>query len=341
MKTKDGRSLSHETLEELRIQAVKAVIERKQSPEKVMEVLGLHRTNIYKWLKIHKEKGYKGLTSVKAKGPSSKITSIEEGKLKKWLIKDPRQLHFDFGLWTLEMIRTLIEREFNKTLHLTTVSRLLSRMGFTHQKPLFRAFQQDPVKVEKWLREDYPAIRKEAKKEKRQIFFEDESGFRSTDAKGKTWAPEGKRPIVRTTGARFGLNAISAISPNGTLRFGVYEGSFNGEVFIDFLKKLLDSVPGNLTLIVDGHPSHKQKKVTAFVKNTEGRLKLYFLPPYSPELNPDELVWQQVKQVVKRKMIGGPSQFKAQILSLMHSLQKQKSKLIRLFSHPDVAYVEG
>ena len=339
MKTKDGRSLSHEALEVIRIEAVKAVIERKQSPEKVMQVMGLHRANIYKWLKIYKEKGYKGLESVKAKGPKSKITSAEEKKLKKWLIKDPRQLRFDFGLWTLEMVQTLIEHKFNKKLHITSVGRLLQRIGFTHQKPLFRAWQQDPVKVEKWLKEEFPAIKKEARKENRQLFFEDESGFRSTDAKGKTWAPKGERPIVRTTGARFGLNAISAISPKGTLRFSLYEGNFNGGVFIDFLKKLLESVEGNITLIVDGHPSHKQKQVKAFIENTQGRLKLYFLPPYSPELNPDELVWQQVKQVVKRKMIGGPLQFKAHIASLLHSLQKKNSKLISLFSHPDVAYV--
>lgn len=339
MKTKDGRSLSHEVLEAMRIEAVKAVIERKQSPETVMKVMGLHRANIYPWLKIYKEKGYEGLMSTKAKGREPKVNTAEERKLKKWLMKDPRQLHFEFGLWTLEMIQTLIEKKFGKKIHLTTVSRLLERMGFTHQKPLFRAYQQDPVKVEKWLKEDFPTIKKEAKKEKRQIYFEDESGFRSTDNKGKTWAPKGERPIVKTTGARFGLNAISALSTKGELRFSLYEGSFNGEVFIDFLKKLLAGTSQNITLIVDGHPAHKQKQVKAFIESTGGRLKLYFLPPYSPELNPDELVWQQAKQIIKRKMIGGPLLFKAEIASILHSLQKQKDKLISLFSHPDVAYV--
>ena len=140
----------------------------------------------------------------------------------------------------------------------------------------------------------------------------------------KTWAQKGKRPIVRTTEARFGFNAISAVSPKGELKFSVYEGSFTGSVFIDFLKRLLSSVTGNIALIVDGHPVHKGKKVRDFVEKTNGRLKMYFLPPYSPELNPDELVWQQAKSVTKRSMIGGPKQFKAQIQSLLHSLQKQR-----------------
>lgn len=340
MKKSDGRKLSHEVLEEMRIQAVKAVIQRKQSPEKVIAVLGFHRSCIYDWLKLYRKGGYKALKSSKAKGPEPKIGRTEEKKLIRWLMKDPRQLHFDFGLWTLEMIQELIRQKFNKEMHVTTVSRLLDRIGFTHQKPLFRAWQQDPEKVQRWFEEEYPAIQKEAKKENRQIFFEDEAGFRSTDAKGKTWSPKGNRPIVKTTGARFGLNAISAVSPKGELRFSLYDGPFNGEVFIDFLQRLLDSVEGNITLIVDGHPVHKRIKVKEFIEGTHGRLKMYFLPPYSPELNPDELVWQQTKGITKRKMIGGPKQFKAQIQSILHSLQKQKDKIISLFSHPDVAYAK-
>lgn len=338
MKKSDGRRLSHEVLEAIRIQAVKAVIQRKQSPERVIEVLGFHRSRIYAWLKLYREGGYKALKSSKAKGPEPKINKTEEKKLVRWLIKDPRQLSFDFGLWTLEMVKELIKQKFGKDLHITTVDRLLDRIGFTHQKPLFRAWQQDPDKVQVWFENEYPAIKEEAVEEDRQIFFEDEAGFRSTDTKGKTWAKKGERPVVRTTGARFGFNAISAVTAKGELRFSLYEGSFTGEVFIDFLKRLLDSVEGNVTLIVDGHPVHKRIKVKEFIESTNGRLKMYFLPPYSPELNPDELIWQQTKGLTKRKMIGGPKQLKAHVQSLLHSLQKRKDKIVKLFSHPDVAY---
>ena len=340
MKKNDGRKLSHEALEHIRIQAVRAVKYGKKSPEKVIDALGFHRSCIYKWLKVFEEKGWKGLRSSKSSGPQPKITDAEVKKLKKWLNKNPRQLQFDFGLWTLETVQELILRKFKKQVSISTVERILiNRVGFTWQKPLFRAWQQDEEEVEEWLDEKYPDIRKEAKEEKRQIFFEDEAGFKSTCNSGKTWAEKGKRPIVKTTGARFGVNAISAISLKGELRFSLYEKSFTGKVFIDFLERLLGTVEGNITLIVDGHPVHKQKAVKEFIANTNGRLKMYFLPPYSPELNPDELVWQRAKTLVKRKTIGGPKQFKRQIHSILHSLQKQKDKLKSIFSHPDVAYV--
>lgn len=340
LRKKDGRKLEHGISEWIREEAVKRVIKGCESPEVVIASYGLHRANIYKWLKLYKEGGWKALKAKKAKGPEHKITKEEEKKLKRFLMKDPRQLHFNFGLWTLEMVQSLIQQKFHKQLHLTTVDRLLNRIGYTHQKPLFRAWQQDPGRVEKWLDEEYPKIKKEAKKEKRQIFFEDEAGFRSTDTKGKTWAPRGKRPIVRTTGARFGFNAISAVSAKGALRFGLYEGSFDGDVFIDFLKKLLTTLDGKITLIVDGHPVHRRKKVQEFVDETKGKLKLYFLPPYSPEMNPDEFIWQATKSITKRATVSGPSQFKLHVSSILHSLQKQKTRILSIFSHPDVAYAK-
>lgn len=337
---KDGRKLEHGILEWIRKEAVKRVVKGSESPEAVIASYGLASTNIYKWIRLYKRGGWKALKSTKAKGPEKKITKKEEKQLKRWLVKDPRQLHFNFGLWTLEMIQQLIKQKFHKELHVTTVDRLLDRMGYTHQKPLFRAWQQDSARVQKWLDEEYPAIKKEAKKEGRNIFFEDEAGFRSTDTKGKTWATRGKRPIVRTTGARFGFNAISAVSAKGELRFSIYEENFDGDVFIDFLNRLLDGVHGKITLIVDGHPVHKRKKVQEFVNGTKGKLKLYFLPPYSPERNPDEFIWQAAKAITKRAMITGPEQFKLQVGSILHSLQKRKERIISIFSNPDVIYAK-
>lgn len=340
LRKKDGRKLDHGVSEWIRKEAVKRVIKGGESPEAVIASYGLHRTNIYKWIRLYKKGGLSALKSKKAKGPERKITGKEIKQLKRWLIKDPRQLHFHFGLWTLEMVQLLIKRKFQKELHLTTVDRLLDRIGYTHQKPLFRAWQQDPRRVQKWLGEEYPAIRKEAKMENRKIFFEDEAGFRSTDTKGKTWSARGKRPIVRTTGARFGFNAISAVSAKGEFRFSLYEDSFNGDIFIDFLKRLLNSVHGRITLIVDGHPVHKRKKVQEFIDGTRGRLKLYFLPPYSPERNPDEFIWQAAKGITRRAMVVGPEQFKRQVGSILHALQKRKDRIISIFSNPDVAYAK-
>ena len=341
MKTlrRDGRKLNHEISEFVRLEAVKRVVKGKESPEAVIASYGLHRSNIYKWIGKYRRGGWKALKSEKSSGPKPKITKEEKKKLSACLIKNPQQLHFDFGLWTLCMVQELIRRKFGKKVSIWTVSRILRGIGFTKQKPLYRAWQQDPERVERWLRGEYPKIRREAKREKREIWFGDESGFRSTDHRGTTWGKRGETPIVRTTGARFGASSISAVTKKGSLRFMIYQGSFVAATCVGFLRRLMENQRRPVTLIWDGHPVHKTKAVAGFVESTGGKLKIYVLPPYSPEMNPDEQVWNNVKGSITRKMIGGPSQFIASIRSRLHSLQKQTDLIRSFFSHPDVAYV--
>lgn len=148
MKLTDGRKLNHKQLEYIRIQAVRAVNKDKRSPEEVIKTFGLHRSNIYKWLKLYKEVGIKALVMKKSKGAEPKITDVEKKVISKLLLKNPQQLQFDFGLWTLDMVKGLIKREFNKDVSIWTVSRILQSIGFTKQKPLFRAYQQDALKVD-------------------------------------------------------------------------------------------------------------------------------------------------------------------------------------------------
>jgi len=253
-------------------------------------------------------------------------------------MKNPLQLHFDFGLWTLEMVRELIRRKFAKSISIPTVTRLLTEIGYSRQKPLQRAYEQNPERVRLWKQEEYPAILKEAKRERREIYFEDESGFRSTGSGGTTWSRKGQTPIVRKTGKRYGVNSVSAISRRGKLWFMLFEGTCTADVFIVFLKRLLRNNRSPVTLIVDGHPTHKTKAVRHFIASSNGMLKLYFLPPYSPELNPDEQVWNNAKHFLKRKSVGGKHQFVAEIRRHLRSLQRQTEKVSRFFLHPDVAY---
>jgi transposase len=337
----DGRKLSHEALESIRIHAVNLVVKGKKSPEKVVEALGFGRPIIYTWLKKYAQGGIKALLGKKAQGPERKITEIERKKLKKLLIKNPRQLHFDFGLWTLWMVQELIKREFGKRVCYQTISNMLHEMGFSVQKPQYRASEQDEKKVEEWKKKTYPALKREAKKEGRVVFWQDEAGFRSEHHSGTTWGEKGKRPVVKATGHRHSCNGISAITSKGEINFMLYHGKFNAKLFISFLKRLLEGREKPVTILVDGHPVHKAKAVTAFVASTEGKLKMYFLPPYSPELNPDEQVWQATKHVVKRKMAKTFAEFKGDIRSALHSLQKQPSKIASFFHHPDVVYVTG
>ena len=298
MKKRDGRTLDHKTLEDIRIHAVQRV-EAGESPEDVIRVLGFGRTVIYDWLAKYREGGLDALRAKPIAGRPSKL----QGKQLKWLYqtitsKNPLQMHFEFALWTRGMMRELIRERFGVGLSEVSVGRLLKKLGLSPQKPLGRAYEQNPEFVERWLAEDYPKIQALAKKERATLYFSDEAGVRSDFHSGTTWAPKGKTPIVEATGQRYGMNIISAISPRGEMRFMTVEGRMNAGKFIEFLKRLLHNAERPVYLIVDSHPSHRARKVFEFVRKTKGKLRLFFLPPYSPELNPDELVWNHLKTMV-------------------------------------------
>lgn len=337
----DGRKLSHGQSEYIRKQAVKAVRVDKRSPEEVIKVFGLHRSCIYRWLNKYDVGGLESLDSRKAKGPASKITPQQKQQLGKMLLKNPTQLSFEYALWTIQMIVDLIERKFKVHYSVVQVSYILKEIGFSKQKPLQRANEQDPQKVVQWLQKGYPAIKKEAKKENRNIFFADEAGFHSTAQYGGTWAPKGETPIIRTTGKRIKVNCISAVNNNGMMRFMLYEGNFNSERFIEFLKRMLHKQTTPISLIVDGHSTHKTNKVKEFVASTEGKLKIYYLPPYSPELNPDEFVWNNAKQkVAKGKYQSEKNKvtFKDNVKTTMTEIQKNKKLVMSFYCEQNVAY---
>lgn len=337
----DGRKLTHEQSEYIRIQSVKMVRKAGRSPEEVIKIFGLHRANIYKWLKKYDQYGEEGLKSTRATGPQPKLTPQQKYRLKKILFKSPLQLKLDFecALWTIEMVRTLIWKKFAVNYTASHVHNILNEIGYSNQRPIERAYQQDPVKVEKWLSKEYKAIKREAKKEGRVIYFEDEAGFHETASYGKTWAPKGKTPIIKSTGARIKVNCISAISSKGKLHFMLFDGNFNQGVFINFLKKLMYNQKKKITLIVDGHSSHTTKAVKEYVASKKGKLKIYLLPPYSPELNPDELVWNNAKQkTAKKKYSRAKLSFKEMVNRILIDIQRDTALLKSFFYQKDVAY---
>lgn len=335
----DGRKLSHADTELIRKQAVRAIKFDNQSPEDVAKTLGMHRGTIYKWLKIYDTKGEAGLDSTKAKGPEPKLTLAQKRQLFKWLSKNPLQLKFEFALWTIEMIAQLIYDKFGVTYSSVHVGRILKEIGFSWQRPIERAYQQDPEKVNAWLKKTYPAIKREAKKEKRTIYFGDEAGFHITAQYGKTWAPVGQTPTIKTSGLREKVNCISAISNQGLIRFMLYDERFTGKLFVKFLQRLMHKQTGNVTLIVDGHKSHFTADVKAYLEKMDGKLKIYALPPYSPELNPDELVWNNAKQkVAKKKHTVKRGGFKDFVQGIMKNIQKNTELLKAFFCDPNVVY---
>ena len=337
----DGRKINRKALEEIRIRAVKRV-EAGESPEVVIKALGITRPRIYEWIAKYREGGLEALRSKKATGRPSKLAGHDLQKIYKIVVgKDPRQMKFEFALWTRAMIRELISREFGVRMSEVSVGRLLKKLGLSPQRPKRSAHQQDSKLVIDWMARDFPAIKKMAKKEGAELFFGDEASVRSDYHSGTTWAPIGKTPVVKTTGSRFKVNLISAVSGRGNLRFMATEERVTGKVFCTFLKRLIANAKGKVFLIVDNHPVHRSKVVKEFVKSTNGQLKLFYLPPYSPELNPDEQVWNYVKNHnIGRQTSTGKKEFLKRVMRVMRSLQNLPEKVISFFRHPIIKYVD-
>lgn len=339
MEKLDGRKLDHKTREAIRKRAVQRIL-AGESPEAVAQTLGYHRSAVYQWLNRHKEGGIEALTYKKIPGAKPKLTATQKKKIFDIVtLKNPEQLKFPFALWTLAMVRQLIIDQFKVTLSEVSVGRLLKELGLTPQKPLRRAWQQDPVRVEKWLSEEYPAIQKEAKKLGATIYFGDEAGVRSDYHSGTTWALKGQTPVVRTTGSRFSINMISAVSAKGAMRFMTIKGRTTTDTFIEFLERLIKNQEKPVFLIVDGHPVHRSKRVQLFVGATKGKLKLFILPPYSPELNPDEQVWTHLKHHRLGKMvIKTKEELETKVKSALRSIQRTTSLVTSFFRHKECCY---
>ncbi len=339
MKSGDGRALSHEALEEIRIRAVRRV-EEGESPEVVIRALGFGRTVIYDWLAKYREGGIEALRAKPVPGRPPKLA----GPQLRWIYqtvtsKNPLQLRFEFALWTRAMVRDLIRERFGVRLSEVSVGRLLRKLGLSPQRPLRRAYEQDPKLVDTWLAKEFPKIQALAKRERAELFFGDEAGIRSDFHAGTTWAPRGVTPVVPATGQRFGLNLISAISPRGELRFMTVEGRMNADKFIEFLRRLLHGARRRVFLIVDRHPAHRAKKVRDFVEATGGRLRLFFLPSYSPELNPDELVWNHLKNHgIGKRVVQSREHLRKLATAHLRSLARMPERVRRFFQHPSLRY---
>ncbi len=339
MHNNDARCLDHKTLSELRKRAVSSV-QGGQAPPDVADAFGVTRAAVYGWLALYRRGGWSALDARKRGGRPPKL----DGKTLAWVYrtvtsKNPLQLKFTFALWTARMVGELIRQETGVQLSKASVCRLLGQLGLTPQRPVWRAYQQRPEDVQRWLTREYPEIHALAKREKATIFFGDEAGVRSDHHAGTTWAPKGRTPVVSSTGARFGLNLISAVSAQGEFRFMVTNGRVGARVFVDFLKRLLHNADRPIFLIVDGHPAHKAVLVKQFVATLNGRLRLFFLPPYSPELNPDERVWNDLKNnSVGRKVIANPAELKRQVVGHLRSIQKSPDRIQGYFRNETTKY---
>jgi transposase len=255
--------------------------------------------------------------------------------------KDPRQYGFEFGLWTRRIVQVLIQEKMGIELGLTAVGRLLASLEITPQKPLRRAYERDPKAVEGWLKETYPKLRKRAKQAGAMIFFLDEAGFQSDPPLGRTYGLKGKTPVVVTSGQRQSINVISAVNAQGAFWAATYTGKLNAESFIAFLKNFMKGRPGRVFLVVDGHPAHKANTVKQYVQSLKGRLELHFLPPYAPDLNPDEFVWSHMKgNGVSKKPLKKNESLRERMEQDIADLQRNRKLVRSFFCAESVAYAK-
>lgn len=340
MKIRDARSLPTVAQEDLRCKAVKAVLEGKKQVE-IAKIFGVTRQAVGKWVKAYREGGTM-ILKAKPKGRPKGGTLLpwQAAQIAKAVIdRHPEQLKLPFYLWTREAVSELIERKFGVLLSVWTVGRYLKRWGFTPQKPLRRAFERDPKAVRRWLEEEYPAIRKQAKTEGAEIYWGDEMGLRSDYVVGRSYGRRGETPVIPGTGQHFGCNMISAITNRGRLNFMVFNRLFRVDVFLDFLKRLVRQAERKVFLIVDGHPVHRSGKAKAWLKKNAHRICLFFLPAYSPELNPDEMLNQDVKSnAVRRRRAHNQDELLKNVRGYLRCRQHQSHVVKKYFEEQHVRY---
>ena len=341
MRHSDFRSLTPQAQEAIRFKAM-AALRAGRSKTEVARIFGVSRQAIHTWVAQHQQSGKEALRAKRrGRPPGGRLNRRQEKTLAR-LIRDhcPDQLKLPFYLWTREAVSELIARRFGVRLSVWTAGRLLARWGFTAQKPVRRAFEQDTQEVQSWLTRRYPAIRALARREKAVIFWADEMGLRSDHAAGRSFSPRGQTPVIWGTGQRFGCNLISAITNRGHLQFMVFKHRFTVSVFLKFLRRLLRQNRGRkIFLVLDGHPVHLAQAAIRWFKRHRAALRVYFLPGYSPELNPDECLNQDVKTnalgrtrpLDRAEMIGN-------VRAYLRSTQANRSLVKQYFQEKHVRY---
>ncbi len=335
----EGRKLSHDKLEEIRFQAVRAVQEGAITQGGGARPGSLRQPRLY----------LVGRVPCRGLGRVAREESDGSPEAAEWQT-DPLALQYHHPEESSSTPAALclvdaapdahphyaeVWREVKSRLHRPVVG----AAGTHLREALVPGLSVEPGFGRGLVRAEYPKIHAQEKRVGAEIFFEDESGVRSDFHSGTTWAPKGETPIVRVTGARFSLSMISAISPRGTIRFMVVRGGVGAQVFITFLKRLLAGMDHPIFLIVDGHPAHRAKSVQRFVDSLDGRLKIFFLRPYSPDLNPDKLVWNDVKNHgVAHTVANGPGDLLRALVGRLGYLQKTPRLVQSFLRVPETRY---
>jgi len=343
MRDDDTRKESQKGQDSIRHKVVRAVLGGMGKVE-AAKVFGVSRSSIWTWMKKYHDEGKAALVSQKrGRKKGGNLTAKQEASIRRSVLgKNPGQLQLPCFLWTRDTVALLIFRRFGKQLSRWTVGRYLKAWGLTVQKPAKRAMEQNPAQVRYWLQTKYPNIVQQAKQEKAEIFWGDEMGLRSEHQTGTTWAAKGQTPVVKRSGSRFGCNMLSAITNRGSMAFMVFSGKFTWKVFLVFLARLIrQHAERKVFLIVDRHPVHQSRKVTEWLEKHHKNLSVFFLPAYSPELNPDELLNNATKNNVSRSGVQNKEELQSVLRSYLRSTQRRPERVKNFFKGKHVAYAQA
>ena len=308
----DGRLIPDEVMSYLRKIAVHAVEEMGYRPEDVIKILGLSRSTLYDWLKRFREHGYEGLNTKKAPGARPLVTAELEAWLKGIVLETrPENFGYDTTLWTCDLLAELISQRYQVRVIGATINHHLHNLGLTHQKPNYIPLQQDPAAVEHYLNKKFPKIQRVARKVGADMGFEDAAA----------------------------VDILSVVTSNGKLNYHVTEKNITSQEYIQFLNQLIEGRQQPIFLIVDRASFHRSKRVRWFVWRHRRQIRIFYLPAYSPELNPDEHVWEEIKdKQLGRQPIKNKSDLKNRLHSALQSLQHRVERVISFFHLPETRY---
>jgi transposase len=342
MKKIDARKLGTDAQQQIRYQVIRL---RKQGRlfKEISAITSVHRSTCIAWWSLYKNEGKKALKIKKRGRPVGscrKLNQDQEKELKKVITdKCPDQLKLPFALWTRIAVQQLIMQLWGIKIPIRTIGDYLKRWDFTPQKPLKRAYEQNPKAVKRWLEEDYPAIAKKAKKEDAEIHWGDETGLCNDSYHGRSYAPRGKTPAIRLSARCKRVNLISTVTNQGKVRFMIYKDRMNADTFIRFMKRLIKDAERKIFLILDNLKVHHSYKARDWLLEHTDQIEVFFLPSYSPELNPDEYLNCDLKAGVHS---GPPARSRAQLaskaLSHLRKLQKLPMRVMKYFKHPKISY---
>lgn len=324
-----------------RVEAVTAV----QGGEAVEDVAAAHNVDVgtlFRWLARYRSGGEQALRDGARQGRPRKLDEKSLKKLYRIITRgNPKQYAFEFCLWTLNIIRTLIKREWGVELSKASISRLMAQLGLSVQVPTYRSYRRDQKAVDTYLKKTFPAARKLASERKAIIYFVDEASLRADAHRGTTWGKKGQTPIVEDSGDRFSVNMVSAVSPRGDMKFRVFEGGMNEDRYLEFLVYLWKDTGKPIIVICDNARYHKTQLVQKCAETSGGLVTLVFLPPYSPDLNPDEQVWNHAKARIGKLFVDTKEVLVETTKRVLRSIQSARHLVRSFFRLEGTKYAAG